>query len=55
VELEVLDPKHRVVAKASVSGETNLPSGWPNETVPLFYQKKIGELLNDPKIARALQ
>jgi hypothetical protein len=53
--LEVFDSKQRMLAEKKVSGETHLPSGWPSDTVPLFYQKKIGELLNDPKIARALR
>jgi len=55
VELEVFNTEHKIVAKEEISGECHLPSGWPNETIPRFYQQKISELLNAPKIAAALK
>lgn len=55
VELEVLNAKGQVAAKKTVQGENHLPSGWPNATVPPFYRQKIGELLNDPKVAASIK
>ncbi len=55
VTLRVYNRTGKVLAKKSLSGENNLPSGWPNKTVPVFYQKKVTELINAPNISRALR
>jgi len=52
--LQVFNRKNQVIGESGISGENHLPSGWPKETVPVFYQEKIRQLLNDPKIAKAL-
>ena len=55
VDLKVMDRNQRVLGSSGLKGTVNLPSGWPKDTVPGFYQKKMTELLNDQDIQRALR
>jgi hypothetical protein len=43
------------MAKNNIKEDLTLPSGWPMETVPEVYQTKIRQLIDDPRICRALQ
>jgi hypothetical protein len=55
VELKVIDQNQRVLGSSRLEGTAIPPSGWPKDTIPGFYQKKMTELLNDQNIQRALQ
>jgi hypothetical protein len=55
VELKVLDRFQRVLGTGRLKGTANPPSGWPKDTIPGFYQKKMTELLNDQGVKRALR
>jgi hypothetical protein len=55
VELKVLDRYQRVLGSSRLNGTAIPPSGWPKDTIPGFYQKKMTELLNDQGIKRALR
>ena len=55
VELKVLDRYQRVLGSSRLKGTAIPPSGWPKDTIPGFYQKKMTELLNDQDIKRALR
>jgi hypothetical protein len=55
VELKVLDRSQRVLGSSRIKGTAIPPSGWPKDTIPGFYQKKMNELLNDQSVKRALR
>ena len=55
VELKVLDRTQRVLGSGRLKGTAIPPSGWPKDTIPGFYQKKMTELLNDQDVKRALR
>jgi hypothetical protein len=55
VELKVMDKNQRVLSSSRLEGIAIPPSGWPKDTIPGFYQKKMTELLNDQGIQRALR
>jgi len=55
LELEVFDTRQELVAKKVISGDSHLPPGWPDTTVPVFFREKISELLDAPEIAEALK
>ena len=55
VELKVLDRYQQVLGSSRLKGTAIPPSGWPKDTIPGFYQKKMTELLNDQGIKRALR
>ena len=55
VELKVLDRYQQVLGSSRLKGTAIPPSGWPKDTIPGFYQKKMTELLNDQDVKRALR
>lgn len=55
VELKVLDRSQRVLGSGRLKGTAIPPSGWPKDTIPGFYQKKMTELLNDQDVKRAMR
>jgi len=55
LEMEVFGTNRDVVARNTVSGDSHLPPGWPDTTVPVFFRAKLGELLNAPGIEAALK
>jgi hypothetical protein len=55
VELKVLDRSRRVLGSGRLKGIAIPPSGWPKDTIPGFYQKKMTELLNDQDVKRGLR
>jgi hypothetical protein len=55
VELQVMDRHQRILGSSRLEGIAIPPSGWPKDTIPGFYQKKMTELLNDQGIQRALK
>jgi hypothetical protein len=55
VELKVMDRNQRVLGSSRLKGVAIPPSGWPKDTIPGFYQKKMTELLNDKGIQKALR
>lgn len=55
MELKVLDRSGRVLGSSRLKGIAIPPSGWPKDTIPGFYQKKMTGLLNDQSVRRALR
>jgi hypothetical protein len=55
VELKVMDRNQKVLGSSRLEGIEIPPSGWPKDTIPGFYQKKMTELLNDKGIKQALR
>ena len=55
VELKVMDRHQQVLGSSGLKGTAKPPSGWPKDTIPGFYQKKMTELLNDQDIQRAIR
>ncbi|MFZ5573183.1 MAG: hypothetical protein ACOZF0_22500 [Thermodesulfobacteriota bacterium] len=55
IELKVMNPQRQVLASSRIETTENPPSGWPKDTIPGFYQKKMAVLLNDPSIQKALR
>jgi hypothetical protein len=55
VVLKVMDKNQRVLGSNSLKEIAVPPSGWPKDTIPGLYQKKMTELLNDKGIQRALK
>lgn len=55
VELKVMDRYQQVLGSSGLKGTAKPPSGWPKDTIPGFYKKKMAELLNDQDIQRALR
>jgi hypothetical protein len=55
VELQVMDRHQRILGSSRLEGIAIPPSGWPKDTIPGFYQRKMTELLNDQGIQRALK
>lgn len=55
IELKVLDRYQRVLGSSRLKEIATPPSGWPKDTIPGFYQKKMTELLNDQVVKRALR
>lgn len=55
LEVTVFDRNQKKIAKNNLQEVLNLPSGWPNDTVPEVYQSKIRQLIDDSRICRALQ
>ncbi len=53
-ELVVMDKRRRTLAVVNLQEEITLPSGWPEDTVPEMYQRKIRQILDDPRICRNL-
>lgn len=54
IDLTVFDKRRKAIAVKNLQEEMTLPSGWPEETVPIAYQKKIRQLLDDPQVCRSL-
>ena len=55
VELKVMDSSRKVLGSSRLEGTETPPSGWPKDTIPGYYQKKISELFNDRSIQSALK
>jgi len=55
VEVQVFGRNQKQLAKTAFKEDLILPSGWPEETVPDVYQRKIRQLIDDARICRALQ
>jgi hypothetical protein len=55
VELKVMDSSLKVLGSSRLEGTENPPSGWPKDTIPGYYQKKMTELFNDQSIQNALK
>ena len=55
VDVRVFDRNQSNIVKTHLKEELTLPSGWPEETVPYVYQRKIRQLIVDSRICRALQ
>lgn len=53
-DLSILDKRRRTLALANLQEEITLPSGWPEDTVPEMYQKKIRQLLDNSRICQNL-
>lgn len=53
-DLVILDKRRRTLASVNLQEEITLPSGWPEDTVPDVYQKKIRQLLDNPRICQNL-
>lgn len=55
VELKVMNRQQEILATSRLQGTESPPSGWPKDTIPGLYRKKMTELLNDPAVQRALR
>lgn len=55
VEVAVFDRNQKNIVKNNLQEELTLPSGWPENTVPDVYQRKIRQLIDDSRVCRALQ
>ncbi len=55
VELKVMDSKKNSLGSKKMKEIVNVESGWPQDTIPGWYQKKMTELLNDKGIQKALK
>jgi hypothetical protein len=55
VEVTVFDRNQKNIVKNNLKEELSLPSGWPENTVPDVYQRKIRQLIDDSRVCRALQ
>lgn len=56
VEVKVFDRNQKNMVKNNIiKEELTLPSGWPMDTVPDVYQRKIRQLMDDPRVCRGLQ
>lgn len=55
VEVIVFDRNQKNIVKNNLQEELHLPSGWPENTVPDVYQRKIRQLIDDSRVCRALQ
>jgi hypothetical protein len=55
VEVAVFNRNQKSIEKSNLQEELTLPSGWPDSTVPDVYQKKIQQLIDDPRVCRALR
>jgi hypothetical protein len=55
VEVAVFNRNQKNIEKKNLQEELTLPSGWPVETVPDVYQQKIRQLIDDPRVCRALR
>lgn len=55
VELKVMDRKLKTLGSKRLKEIAIPPSGWPKDTIPGMYQKKMTELLNDRGIQKALK
>ena len=55
VDVAVFDRNQTNIVKNNLQEELTLPSGWPENTVPDVYQKKIRQLIDNPRVCAALQ
>jgi hypothetical protein len=55
VEVAVFNRNQKSIEKSNLQEELTLPSGWPDSTVPDVYQRKIRQLIDDPRVCRALR
>ncbi len=55
VELKVMDNSRKSLGSKKLKEIVNVESGWPQDTIPGWYQKKMTELLNDKGIQKALK
>ncbi len=55
VELKVMDNSRKTLGSKKMKEIVNVESGWPQDTIPGWYKKKMTELLNDKSIQRALK
>ena len=55
VELKVMDNNKKSLGSKKLKEIVNVESGWPQDTIPGWYQKKMTQLLNDKGIQKALK
>lgn len=55
VEVAVFNRNQKNIEKNNLQEELTLPSGWPENTVPDVYQRKIRQLIDDSRVCRALR
>jgi hypothetical protein len=55
VELKVMDNSKKSLGSKKLKEIVNVESGWPQDTIPGWYKKKMTELLNDKGIQKALK
>ena len=55
VELKIMDNSRQVLGENRLNNTSIPPSGWPRDTIPGYYQKKMSELFNNQSIQNALK
>lgn len=55
VELKVMNQNQKVLGSKKLKEIVNVQSGWPQDTIPGLYKKKMTELLNSKSIQQALK
>lgn len=55
MEVTVFDRSQKKIEKNNLQEVLTLPSGWPNDTLPDVYRSKLRQLIENPRICRALQ
>lgn len=55
VEMKIMDGNRRILGSSKLEGTAIPPSGWPKDTIPGLYQKKMSELCNNQSIQDALK
>jgi hypothetical protein len=55
VELKIMDKNRVVLGENGLKDTAIPPSGWPKDTIPGYYQKKMSELFNSPGIQNAFK
>jgi hypothetical protein len=55
VEIAVFNRNQKSIEKSNLREELTLPSGWPENTVPDAYQRKIRQLIDGSRVCQALR
>jgi hypothetical protein len=55
VSVVIFNRAQKSIESTNLREELTLPSGWPVDTVPDVYQSKMRQLIDDPRVCRALR